>query len=172
MSIFKTVSGQGPDVVVLHGWGCSHQHMQPVVDQLTDRYCVHNIDLPGLGQSSWDESIQSIADIADQLLPHLPERAIYIGWSFGGLVATSIASRFSERVSRIIGLSTLPKFIEADGWPAVPKPGFYPLYTQGLASMSVSAFFNDYYNNEFKSIQPKPKRYHQLCAIPPLIPKQ
>ncbi len=32
MSIYKHISGQGENVVILHGWGCDHRYMQPIVD--------------------------------------------------------------------------------------------------------------------------------------------
>jgi len=102
MSIFKEVVGQGQDIVILHGWSCNHRMMQPVVNQLSARYRITAVDLPGTGQSDWAPETQSIHDIADQLLPELPAHAIYIGWSFGGLTSISIAARYPERVKRFI----------------------------------------------------------------------
>ncbi|NNM58834.1 MAG: alpha/beta fold hydrolase [Legionellales bacterium] len=82
MSIFKIETGQGENIVLVHGWGCDLRQMQPLVEQLSNRYCVTNIDLPGRGQSSWEPQIHTIHDIADYLLPSLPqEKAVYIGWS-------------------------------------------------------------------------------------------
>ena len=64
MSVFKQVSGQGQDVVILHGWGCNHLHMDPLVEILAGHYRVTAIDLPGRGQSTWDNTIDTIHDIA------------------------------------------------------------------------------------------------------------
>ena len=75
MSIFKEVTGQGDDVVLLHGWGCDHRHMQPIVELLSKHYRVHNFDLPGRRDSDWDTNIKSIHDFADVLLPELPEKS-------------------------------------------------------------------------------------------------
>ncbi len=165
MKIFKQVSGQGEDVVLLHGWGCDHRHMQPVVDQLSDRYRVTNVDLPGWGQSDWCADTETIHDFADQLLPYLPKHAIYIGWSFGGLVSMSIGARYPERMKRFIGIGTIPKFITGDDWPALPLPGFRIAFEEVINKIGFKKFFQDYYDVEFKDIDPKPAAYHELWRL-------
>src|SRR5689334_4068938 len=117
MHVYKQVTGQGDDVVLLHGWGCDHRYMQPIADALNTSYRVTNVDLPGRGQSHWEDHITNIHDIADLVLPYLPQQATYIPWSFGGLVTLSIASRYPERVKRIIGVTTSPRFVEDTNWP-------------------------------------------------------
>lgn len=164
MTIFKEVSGQGEDVVILHGWGCDHRHMQPIVDQLKDRYRVTNFDLPGRGKSDWNENIQNIHGIADQLLPHLPKQAIYIGWSFGGLITTSIAARYPEKVVRFVGVTTVPKFIADDQWPGFPLPGFKAAIPE-VKRKGVKDFFSSVFDHEFSTINPKPENYHKLMAL-------
>ncbi|PIQ42460.1 MAG: hypothetical protein COW05_09815, partial [Gammaproteobacteria bacterium CG12_big_fil_rev_8_21_14_0_65_46_12] len=170
MSINKQVSGQGKDVVLIHGWGCDLRHMQPIADQLKG-YRITNVDLPGRGKSDWAPSIDNIHDIADFLLPELPESAIYVPWSFGGLVTLSIASRYPERVSRIIGVATSPKFIEDDGWPAVPKPGFIAGFSE-ITQLGFVDFFKAYYDVEFSDFNPKPKEYQKLIDLLEKTPKQ
>lgn len=164
MNIFKEIKGEGENIIILHGWGCDHRHMQPIVDQLATRYRVTNFDLPGRGQSDWHPSIQTMHDIADQLLPHLPKQAIYIGWSFGGLVAMSIAARYPERVSRFVGIATTPKFIASDNWPGIPKPGFKVVFTE-IEQKGIKEFFRESYDHEFIDFNPKPVAYHKLIEI-------
>ncbi len=166
MNIYKEISGQGKDVVILHGWGgCNHKHMQPIVDQLVSRYRVTNFDLPGLGQSDWHHDIQSINDMADQLLSHLPKQAIYIGWSFGGLIAMSIAARYPERISRFIGITTTPKFVANDNWPGVPQPGFKSIFVPGIMQQGFKPFMKTWFDYEFAAFNPKPAAYHDLINI-------
>ncbi len=165
MKIFKQISGQGEDVVLLHGWGCDHRHMQPIADQLSGRYRVTNVDLPGCGQSDWHDSIETIRDFADQLLPHLPKQAIYIGWSFGGLVSMSIGARYPERMKRFIGIGTIPKFVTGDDWEAIPQPGFKKVFEEGISKVGFKKFLEDYYDVEFQNIDPKPAAYHKLLKL-------
>lgn len=162
MVFYKKVEGGGKDVVLIHGWGCDHFHMQPIADMLSKKYRVTNIDLPGRGKSSWDSSIKNIHDIADSILPHLPENAIYIGWSFGGLVSQSIAARYPSRTKRIIGVGTTPRFIEDKNWPGVPQPGFYVPFSEGINKIGLKEFLKNFFEAEFSEINPKPESYFTL----------
>jgi pimeloyl-[acyl-carrier protein] methyl ester esterase len=166
MTIFKKVVGQGDHVVVLHGAGASHLDVMPIVRILATNYCVTNVDLPGTGESSWDDSIESIHDVADRLLPSLPEQAIYVGWSFGGLVAQSIAARYPERVKRLIGVTTTAKFIADESWLGVPQPGFGAFINPMLADgKSANDLLKLFYEDEFSHIQPKPESYQEIEKI-------
>lgn len=166
MNIYKETKGQGEDIVIFHGWGCDHRYMQPIVDQLSDRYQVTNVDLPGRGQSDWNPSIQTMDDIADQLLPHLPKHAIYIGWSFGGLVAMSIAARYSERVKRFIGIATTPRFVvDGKNWPGIPQPGFKASFNLGIKQRGFKRFLQDWFDSEFVDLNPKPAVYNELIDM-------
>ena len=164
MGIYKHTLGKGEDVVILHGWGCNHQHMQPVAEHLSKKYLVSNFDLPGRGKSVWNPNIETIHDIADQLLPHLPANAIYVAWSFGGLIAMSIAARFPERVKKIVGITTTPKFIEDNNWPGFPKPGFIAAFDE-IGKVGFKPFMTQYYDNEFSYCTQKPKAYDDLLEI-------
>ncbi len=44
-------SGQGRDVVLLHGWGQNMDMMKAVEDHLNTRFSVWNLDFPGFGES-------------------------------------------------------------------------------------------------------------------------
>jgi len=171
MSVYKEVSGEGKDIVLIHGWGCDLRHMQPIADLLVSNYRTTNIDLPGRGKSAWVSSIKTIHDIADIILPHLPEKAIYVPWSFGGLVTLSIASRYPERIERIVGVATMPKFVETDNWPGVPKPGFQAGFNE-IKTLGFNDFFKGYYDLEFSSFNPKPAAYHQLIQLLQDTPEQ
>ncbi len=164
MSIYKEITGHGEDVVLLHGWGADHRFMKIIADLLAPRYRVINIDLPGRGRSAWQASIHDMHSMVDAILPDLPERAIYIGWSFGGAVTTSIAARYPMRVKHFIGISTTPRFVEDQDWPAIPKPGFSPAFAT-LPEVGYQAFFQSWCDSEFAAFDPKPKAYHQLVQL-------
>ncbi|MCX7123299.1 MAG: alpha/beta fold hydrolase, partial [Gammaproteobacteria bacterium] len=106
-------------------------------------------DLPGMGYSKWSPHIQTIHDIADLVLPELPENAIYIGWSFGGLVALSIGARYSKRMKRFIGIGTTPNFMADNHWIGLPKPGYAALVASIFEKKSFHTFVKEFYEQEF-----------------------
>lgn len=93
-------------VVLLHGWGCSIQTMQPIYQYLAPDFPVYALDFPGCGGSDqppvpWSvtEYVQLVVDWLDAL--QVP-RATFIGHSHGGRVALVLAARYPERVRRLI----------------------------------------------------------------------
>lgn len=166
MSIFKDITGTGQDVVIIHGGGASHLDMVPIAKKLAPHYRVTNIDLPGTGQSMWDPNIHNIHDLADYTLKELPKKAIYIGWSFGGLIAQSIAARYPARISHLIGIASTPKFIEANDWPGFPQPGYSSIVTSLLKEGNeAKSFLEMFYEYDFEPINPKPPAYYEAKKI-------
>ena len=49
----------------------------------------------------------------------MPDKAIYVGWSLGGLIATKIAALYPERVDKLICVASSPKFIKDHHWPGI-----------------------------------------------------
>ncbi len=93
-------------IVLLHGWGCSIQTMQPVYDYLAPRYVVYALDFPGCGGSdqppvAWgvDEYLHLVLDWLDAMQI---SKAIFLGHSHGGRVSLALAARYPERVARLI----------------------------------------------------------------------
>jgi pimeloyl-[acyl-carrier protein] methyl ester esterase len=169
--IDKQVKGNGEDVVIIHGLGCDFRHMRPIVDELVNRYRVSNINLPGNGFSDWQPTIHNIHDFANLLHPELPQKAIYIGWSFGGLVSISLSARYPQIVKRFIGIGTTPKFIAESDWHGVAQPGFQALCPE-IKRKGFKAFSKDFLDAEFKDFDFKPKAYHELIQLIEKAPKR
>lgn len=47
-----------------------------------------------------------------------------------------MTARYPQRVRQIIGITTTPKFIASEGWPALPKPSFKPMVKHALEAVS------------------------------------
>jgi len=45
-------NGNNQTIIIMHGWGCSSETMEPIVFSLAHSLHVFNIDLPGHGKSS------------------------------------------------------------------------------------------------------------------------
>lgn len=128
--LFWQVSGQGQDLVLVHGWGMNGAVWQQSVDELSQHYRVHVVDLPGFGHSHHAEFI-SMEDLAKQVLEHAPKQAIWLGWSLGGLVATHIALNHPQRVSKLITVASSPKFAAQKSWRGI-QPKVLNAFTEQL----------------------------------------
>ncbi|WP_413691707.1 alpha/beta fold hydrolase [Psychromonas sp. KJ10-2] len=119
---YQTI-GTGQDLVLIHGWGVSSAIWEPVVKQLSEHYCVHLVNLPGFAGEPELETY-SLENVAETLLAYLPEKAVWCGWSLGGLIATYIAHHYPERVEKLIQVCAALKFVEAAPWQGVKKDVF------------------------------------------------
>lgn len=119
---FQTI-GTGENLVLVHGWGVNSTIWQPVIDKLSQSYCVHLVDLPGFGHSP-ELDHYSLSAIAETILKKLPDNAVWCGWSLGGLISTYIAHEFPERVCKLIQVCASLKFVEQEEWCGVKKEVF------------------------------------------------
>ncbi|KIA80016.1 pimeloyl-ACP methyl ester esterase BioH [Chromobacterium amazonense] len=116
MNLFVETLGQGPDVVMLHGWGLHGGVFSRVAEQLAARFCVHLVDLPGHGASPALARFDADA-VADIVAAHFPLPAHVVGWSLGGLIAQHWAARHPDRVKSLALIATSPRFVRDDSWP-------------------------------------------------------
>ncbi|NUP24840.1 MAG: alpha/beta hydrolase [Streptomyces sp.] len=92
--------GDGPQLVLLHGYGRSLSDWDASAARLTAGHRVLAVDLPGHGRSpgtsSW--TIPTVVrDIEDTLDAHDVPEAVVVGHSLGGLVAVEYARANSDR---------------------------------------------------------------------------
>ena len=120
-SLYWHTCGEGArDLVLLHGWGLNVEVWQSIVPRLSPHFRLHLVDLPGYGRSARPDAL-SLTQMAQQLLPHLPPRALLLGWSLGGLVASELALCAPQQVAGLISVASSPCFTARDGWPGI-KP--------------------------------------------------
>lgn len=115
--IHYSVTGNGPNVVLLHGLGSGSRDWEPQITALAPRYRVLAIDLPGHGHSQrWpDERPYSIARFADDLksvMEHVGMLTAHIvGFSMGGAVAFQLATTHAGCVHSLTIVNSAPSFI-------------------------------------------------------------
>jgi len=105
--------GQGPELVFLHGWGANSALWRSWIERHFVGYRITLIDLPGHGQSpqaSWSDDAL-LDGWVDAIVAALPERAILVGWSLGGLLAQQIAWRYPQRVTSLVLMASSPCFV-------------------------------------------------------------
>jgi pimeloyl-ACP methyl ester carboxylesterase len=99
-------SGQGPAILLLHGWGGSIESFAPVFNDLQRSYSVSAFDLPGFGQSGLPRIAWGSAEYAQltvRVMDHLKlDRPHLLGHSFGGQVSLRLAATQAERVEKLV----------------------------------------------------------------------
>lgn len=111
-----TVTGKGPDLVMLHGWSMNNTVWHELVEKLADNYTLHLVDLPGHGQSLWQQGDFDLVVLVENLAAKLPAQAYFVGWSLGGLISLAFAHRFPARVAKLVLLAATPCFVQAENW--------------------------------------------------------
>ena len=145
--------------LVLSGWGFSPDIMLPFLKALEGL----------LNNSSQDAHIKlvkhnkygmNLKSTAEQLLKHVDDDTILIGWSLGGLIARAATYYFSEhharKIKACIILCSSPCFIAKDNWPGVDRKYFDGFYAKICDS----------------GIDDLKKEFSYLCAMGGPSPKQ
>ncbi|MBM3073795.1 pimeloyl-ACP methyl ester esterase BioH [Lelliottia sp. RWM.1] len=118
-------------LVLLHGWGLNAEVWHCISEELASQFTLHLVDLPGFGRShSFGE--MSLDEMAQHVLDAAPQKAIWLGWSLGGLVASSIALSHPERVQALVTVASSPCFSAREGWPGI-KPEVLAGFQQQLS---------------------------------------
>jgi pimeloyl-ACP methyl ester carboxylesterase len=96
---YEEARGDGPPVVLVHGWCCDHSYFAPQFDHFARAgYRVVAVDLRGHGRSDKPECRYSMADFADDvawLCGKLKLNGpLVIGHSMGGIVTFDLAARY------------------------------------------------------------------------------
>ncbi|MGO9046295.1 MAG: alpha/beta fold hydrolase [Xanthobacteraceae bacterium] len=104
VTLYVRIGGQGPAVVMLHGFGDTGDMWAPLAAVLVRDHTVVIPDLRGMGLSThppggYDKKTQA-ADIAHVLDQLNIQRADFVTHDIGNMVGYAFAAQFPERVSR------------------------------------------------------------------------
>ena len=82
-------AGNGPPLVLLHGFAMHGGLFAPLLPALTPHYRVHVVDLPGHGWSALIDGadVATLADALDDVLAAIGTPLTVLGWSLGGQIA-------------------------------------------------------------------------------------
>ena len=120
-SIAYREAGQGPALVLLHGFLCDSRCWRRQVTELSDRFRVVAWDAPGAGSSSDPTEPFTTADYARCLARFLDElgvvRAHLLGLSWGGILAQGFYRMYPQRLRCLLLADTYA------GWKgSLPEP--------------------------------------------------
>ena len=108
--------GDGADLVMIHGWAMHAGIFAPLTRALAASFRLHLVDLPGHGFSREDDGSLDPAKCARRIAAEVP-RAIWLGWSLGGLVALGAALDAPTSVRGLVLIASSPRFVAGPGWP-------------------------------------------------------
>jgi len=131
MTLMAETWGEGRDLVMLHGWGMNSSVWSDFADGLAEQYRITLIDLPGHGHSPF-RGQQSLAAWTEACLAVAPESAVWLGWSLGSMVALQAAHLAPARVSGVMVLAGMPRFVQAEDWPHAMAPHILDLFVHAL----------------------------------------
>lgn len=144
--------GQGPAVVLLHGYGASLDEWDPVVPALETHHRVVALDLKGFGRSArpeGDYSPAAQAALVFGLLDRLGiDRAAVVAHSWGSSVALAMALAAPERVTRLalyaawVYEEQLPPFITWSRASGIGEFLFGGWYAERVADKMALAFYD------------------------------
>jgi len=96
--------GTGEVILFLHGWGQNKEMMLPLIDELKYKYRCIILDLPGFGNSIFNNS-KNIDDYTEKIKEFLTENKLFpkyiVGHSFGGKIAIQYYLKY-KNISKII----------------------------------------------------------------------
>ncbi len=114
------VTGEGPDLIMVHGNGEDMGVFDPAVEMLSRRYTVHRVDSRGHGMSQessayhYDDMVEDMRGVIRALGLRRP---LFYGFSDGGIVGLLLASRYPDLLSGLIvsGANTDPSTLKGMG---------------------------------------------------------
>lgn len=117
----RAEEGNGPPLVLLHGWSCHGGFFQPQIEALSGTVRLLVPDLPGHGGTGarLPLTIEAAADAVAELIESRKLADVTLcGWSMGAHVAYACAERHgTERLKQIVAIDMSPKVLNAPDWP-------------------------------------------------------
>jgi len=172
------IGGQGPVVVLLHGFGDTGDMWTPLAADLARDHTVVVPDLRGMGLSSrpdggYDKRTQA-ADIRSVLTQLGHDRGVIIGHDIGTTVAYAYAARYPDKTDKLIVMDAPVPGIPP--WDAIIRnpllwhfdfggPDMERL-VEGRERIYLDRFWNEFAGDPKKFDEAKRKHYAELYARP------
>ena len=120
MRLHFQVHGEGPPLIILHGFLGSLDNWQAMAKRLAALYKVYSVDLRNHGRSPHSAEM-NYPVMAQDVRELIAERALaaptLLGHSMGGKVAMQLATRYPDEIEKLIVVDIAPK-----AYPPVHRP--------------------------------------------------
>lgn len=121
------VGGEGDPIVLVHGLGSRASQWRALLTGLVKHRRVYALDLLGFGYSDKPQDAEySIGQQAELVRQFVDSQQLsktdLVGWSMGGWIAANFASKWPERVTRLVLAASAGMRFEPDFDPHVLHP--------------------------------------------------
>lgn len=156
------VSGNGPPLVLLHGWAMHGGVFAPLVARLRRSHTLHVVDLPGHGHSAGCDIPLALESCVEAVAQVVPAGAPWCGWSLGGLVALHAAATRPADVPALAMLCASPRFVRGPDWKHGVSAGIFRDFASGLRSdyrgtldrfVALEAFGSEHARDEIRALR-------------------
>lgn len=102
-TLLVTESGDGPPLVMLHGWALDHRMFRPQIESLSSAFRVITFDRRGFGRSGAPPDLRLELDDIDRVLDALALGTVHLlGMSQGGRIAIRYAVTRGDRLRSLL----------------------------------------------------------------------
>jgi pimeloyl-ACP methyl ester carboxylesterase len=158
INLYYEIHGEGRPMILLHGGLGSGEMFGPILPALTEHHQVITVDLQGHGRTADIDrpiDIRLMADDIGALIDHLGlDRPDVVGYSLGGAVAFMTASKYPDKVGRLVttSINLRPDAID----PALRQQ-------QGQVNAAAAEFMKDTPMYElYHRVAPRPEDFGRL----------
>jgi pimeloyl-ACP methyl ester carboxylesterase len=116
--------GSGKTVMLIHGFGETHEVWNNPVEFLKDKFCLIVPELPGSGSDMIDDmSMEGMAEVMKEILVQEKITSLpVIGHSMGGYILLALAEKYPEMISAL-GLFHSTAYADSDEKKATRQKG-------------------------------------------------
>ena len=177
-TIHVRVGGQGPAVVLIHGFGFTGDMWVPLAAELARDHTVVVPDMRGMGLSShpaggYDKKTQA-ADIRSVLTQLGIDRAVVVGHDIGATVAYAYAARYPDKTDRLVVMDApmpgIPPWDEIVRSPALWHFSFggpdAERLVAGRERIYLDRFWNEFAADPSKIDEATRVHYAEFYALP------
>jgi pimeloyl-[acyl-carrier protein] methyl ester esterase len=155
------IVGDGPPLVLLHGWAMHSGVFAALAERLRERHTLYLVDLPGHGASRDDITPLAFDPVCEAVFARIPA-APWLGWSLGGMFALHAATRAPERVLALIQICSSPRFVRGEDWRYGVSAEIFRDFARGLSDdyrgtldrfVALEAFGSDRAKDEMRALR-------------------
>jgi pimeloyl-ACP methyl ester carboxylesterase len=148
IGIHHEAPGQGPPIMLTHGFGATRRMWDEQIEEFTDRFQLIAWDLPGHGDSGVPTGKETVSpesvieDMVAILDANEVRRPVLVGLGIGGVLSLRFVHAYPDRVRGLVLIGTMPGLrsgVARDIWNAQVRTLAESLERDGLNALEGGA---------------------------------